>query len=67
MVSRYVYAESINELLPVAICSGDGRDGIIPAGQEDETSAGKEIRNVCAEFGFVSIMMHLSFDPALRA
>ncbi|PKS06076.1 hypothetical protein jhhlp_007910 [Lomentospora prolificans] len=54
MVSQYVSAETINELLPVAICSGDGRDGIIPAGQTDEISAGKEIRRVCAEFGFAA-------------
>jgi hypothetical protein len=53
MVSQYAHeeAESINDLLPVAICSGDGRSGIVPAGQEDETSAGKEIRNICAEYG----------------
>lgn len=51
MVSQYVHAETINELLPVAICSGDGRDGIIPAGQKDETTAGRDIRKVCAEFG----------------
>ncbi|KAH7374404.1 hydantoinase [Plectosphaerella cucumerina] len=54
MVSQYVSAETINELLPVAICSGDGRDGIVPAGQDDETAAGIEIRKVCAEFGFAA-------------
>ncbi|ROT38213.1 hydantoinase [Sodiomyces alkalinus F11] len=54
MVSQYVSAESINELLPVAICSGDGRDAIVLAGQEDETAAGKEIRRICAEFGFAA-------------
>lgn len=56
MVSQYASdeAESINELLPVAICSGDGRGDIVPAGQKDETSAGLEIRKICTEFGYVS-------------
>lgn len=51
MVSQYVSAESINELLPVAICSGDGRGGTVPKGQKNETAAGEEIRDVCAKFG----------------
>ncbi|KAM0334518.1 hypothetical protein ACHAQA_001547 [Verticillium albo-atrum] len=54
MVSQYVNSESVNELLPVAICSGDGKDAIVPAGQADETAAGKEIRQVCADFGFAA-------------
>ncbi|KAG7103563.1 hypothetical protein HYQ44_017651 [Verticillium longisporum] len=54
MVSQYVNSESVNELLPVAICSGDGQDAIVPAGQADETAAGKEIRKVCADFGFAA-------------
>ncbi|KAL9942027.1 hypothetical protein ACHAPW_004386 [Verticillium nonalfalfae] len=54
MVSQYVNSESVNELLPVAICSGDGQDAIVPAGQADETAAGKEIRKVCANFGFAA-------------
>ncbi|KAH8172487.1 hydantoinase/oxoprolinase domain-containing protein [Sarocladium implicatum] len=56
MVSQFASeeAESINELLPVAICSGDGRGGIIPAGQKDEAAAGQEIRKICTEFGFAA-------------
>ncbi|KAL2752935.1 hypothetical protein ACRALDRAFT_2055338 [Sodiomyces alcalophilus JCM 7366] len=54
MVSQYVSAESVNELLPVAICSGDGRDAIVPAGQVDEAAASKEIRKICAEYGFAA-------------
>ncbi|EEY16592.1 hydantoinase [Verticillium alfalfae VaMs.102] len=54
MVSQYVNSESVNELLPVVICSGDGQDAIVPAGQADETAAGKEIRKVCANFGFAA-------------
>ncbi|KAI9155704.1 putative extracellular serine carboxypeptidase [Paramyrothecium foliicola] len=54
MISQYVFADNINDLLPVAICSGDGRESIVPAGQKDETSAGLEIRKVCMEYGFAA-------------
>jgi hypothetical protein len=53
MVSAYASdeARTINELLPVTICSGDGRASVIPDSQEDEAAAGKEIRRICSEFG----------------
>lgn len=79
MVSPYASdeARTINELLPVTICSGDGRSSVIPDNQEDETAAGKEIRRVCAEFGwvetpsvskgFVRLLMRLVFTDSLLA
>ena len=52
MVSKYVHAKSVNELLPVTLCDGMGKTAVIPANQVDQLSAGKEIRKVCAEMGF---------------
>jgi N-methylhydantoinase A/oxoprolinase/acetone carboxylase beta subunit len=60
MVSQYVHADNIDALLPVAICSGDGRESIIPKGQKDETSAGMEIRKVCTEYGY-SLSLHTHY------
>lgn len=54
MVSQYVHAKSINELLPVTICSGTGTEFLIPDNQADETSAGIEIRNACVAMGFAA-------------
>lgn len=53
MVSRYVHAKSINELLPVTLCSGTGHDVLIPANQTDNTSAGIAIRDICVSMGCV--------------
>ncbi|KIX05403.1 uncharacterized protein Z518_06275 [Rhinocladiella mackenziei CBS 650.93] len=51
MVSQHVMADSVNALLPVTLCSGTGHNVLIPAGQTDETSPGKEIREVCVAMG----------------
>lgn len=51
MVSQYISAKSINELLPVTISSGTGQNIVIPANQVDETSAGIEIRDACFAMG----------------
>ncbi|TDZ41423.1 putative D-/L-hydantoinase subunit A [Colletotrichum trifolii] len=51
MVSQYIHAESINELLPVTLCSGTGRTVVVPATQTDETSAGIAIRDACVAMG----------------
>ncbi|TPX12481.1 uncharacterized protein E0L32_006893 [Thyridium curvatum] len=52
MVSTYVKAKTINELLPVTLCSGTGDTVIVPANQTDEVSAGRSIRDACASMGF---------------
>ncbi|OHW99935.1 hydantoinase [Colletotrichum incanum] len=51
MVSQYIHAKSINELLPVTLCSGTGHNVVIPATQTDETSAGIAIRDACVAMG----------------
>jgi hypothetical protein len=51
MVSQYITAKSINDLLPVTISSGTGQNIVIPAGQEDEAAAGQEIRAACFSMG----------------
>ncbi|TDZ33815.1 putative D-/L-hydantoinase subunit A [Colletotrichum spinosum] len=51
MVSQYIHAKSINELLPVTLCSGTGRTVVVPATQTDETSAGIAIRDACVAMG----------------
>ncbi|KAK1990631.1 hydantoinase/oxoprolinase [Colletotrichum falcatum] len=51
MVSQYIHAESINELLPVTLCSGTGHTVVIPATQTDEASAGVAIRDACVAMG----------------
>jgi DUF917 family protein len=61
MVSPYVVAKSINELLPVVLCSGTGQSVFIPANQTDETSAGIKIRDACVSMGYV--LAYLSFVP----
>lgn len=52
MVSTYVKAQTINELLPVTLCSGTGDTVIVPANQTDEVSAGRSIRDACSSMGF---------------
>ena len=39
MCSPYITANSINDLLPVTLCSGTGNNTFIPATQVDEQSA----------------------------
>ncbi|KAF9869954.1 hydantoinase/oxoprolinase [Colletotrichum karsti] len=51
MVSQYIHAKSVNELLPVTLCSGTGHNVVIPATQTDETSAGIAIRDACVAMG----------------
>lgn len=51
MVSQYINAKSVNELLPVFLCSGTGQSVKIPDNQTDETTAGREIRIACVGMG----------------
>jgi len=53
MTSRNVHADSINEILPVSLCSGTGDNVLIPANQTDNVSAGIQIRDVCVSMGCV--------------
>ncbi len=51
MVSQHVKGNSINELLPVVMCSGAGDTAIIPANQPDEPTASRAIRDACVGMG----------------
>ncbi|KAI0178720.1 hydantoinase [Hypoxylon sp. FL1284] len=51
MVSQYVHGSSINELLPVILCSGSGEKVTIPAPQPDVATASLQIRDACVGMG----------------
>ncbi|KAI1380512.1 hydantoinase [Hypoxylon crocopeplum] len=51
MVSQYIHASSVNEMLPVILCSGSGERVTIPAPQPDVATASLEIRNACVGMG----------------
>lgn len=51
MTSTYVFADNINGVLPVTLCSGTGHDVFIPADATDEKAPGIQIRDVCVAMG----------------
>ncbi|TLD29327.1 hypothetical protein PspLS_03572 [Pyricularia sp. CBS 133598] len=51
MVSQYVMGNSIDELLPVTLCSGTGHNVVIPRGQPDAATASTAIRNKLIAMG----------------
>ncbi|TLD06539.1 uncharacterized protein PgNI_08578 [Pyricularia grisea] len=51
MVSQYVMGNSIDELLPVTLCSGTGHNVVIPRGQPDVATASAAIRDKLIAMG----------------
>ncbi|KAI7928942.1 hydantoinase [Pyricularia oryzae] len=51
MVSQYVMGNSIDELLPVTLCSGTGHNVVIPRGQPDAATASAAIRDKLIAMG----------------
>lgn len=51
MVSQYVMGSSIDELLPVTLCSGTGYNVVIPRGQPDAVTASAAIRDKLIAMG----------------
>ncbi|TLS24345.1 hypothetical protein PpBr36_08422 [Pyricularia pennisetigena] len=51
MVSQYVMGNSVDELLPVTLCSGTGHNVVIPRGQPDAATASAAIRDKLIAMG----------------
>ncbi|KAI2627014.1 hydantoinase [Hypomontagnella submonticulosa] len=51
MVSQYIHASSVNEMLPVVLASGSGERVTIPAPQPDVATASSLIRTACVDMG----------------
>ncbi|XXG95527.1 hypothetical protein Hte_001791 [Hypoxylon texense] len=51
MVSQYIHASSVNDMLPVILCSGSGEQVTIPAPQPDAAAASLRIRDACVGMG----------------
>lgn len=51
MCSPYVTATSVNDLLPVTLCSGTGVNVVVPANQKDLESANMAIRTAVFKVG----------------
>ncbi|OTA90438.1 hypothetical protein M434DRAFT_368801 [Hypoxylon sp. CO27-5] len=51
MKSQYIHNPSVNELLPVILCSGSGESITIPPPQPDVSAASLKIRQACVKMG----------------
>lgn len=54
-MTNYIKSSDVNDLLPVSLSSGTGRDVIIPANQPDLPTVTTKIRDICVEMGLVTI------------
>ncbi|KAK2746156.1 hypothetical protein FQN55_005785 [Onygenales sp. PD_40] len=50
-MTSFIEKTDINDLLPIALCSGTGRNVIIPATQKDVQATDHAIRTTCVEMG----------------
>lgn len=53
-MTSFIKTTDVNDLLPVALSSGTGRNVIIPANQPDLQTVEAKIRDACVEMGLVS-------------
>ncbi|KAI1387601.1 hydantoinase [Hypoxylon trugodes] len=62
MKSQYLHVSSVDELLPVILCSGSGETAIIPAPQPDVATASLKIRTACVGMGSAAGAAGRPFD-----